>query len=124
MVRFNSNGYFYSSFNATNLNMKSFANSILRLFPSGGAPLYALTGEVNKGKAKSVTHGYWTKHMVYTSITINGAVASGATTTITVDSTAGLIKGMVFQIPHPVRTFVYALLLALLYLKQIVDLAV
>lgn len=95
---FNSNGYFYSSFNATNLNQKSFAETILRLFPHGSAKLYALTGEANKGRAKSVTHGYWTKHMAYTSITVDGQILAAATTLV-VDSTAGILPGMVFQVP-------------------------
>jgi hypothetical protein len=95
---FNANGFFHSSFNATNLNQKSFSNMIMRLFPEGSSPLYALTGEVNRKIAKSVTHGYWTKHMAYTSLTVNGAIIDSVTTLV-VDSTAGLLPNMTFQVP-------------------------
>lgn len=96
---FNSNGFFYSAFNPDALNMKSFANTILRLYPNGTAPLYALTGEVNRVIAKSKEHGYFAKHMAYVSITVDGALPLGTETTLVVDSTANVLPGMVFQIP-------------------------
>ena len=96
---FNSNGFFYSAFNPDALNMKSFANTILRLYPNGTAPLYALTGEVNRAIAKSKEHGYFAKHMAYVSITVDGALPLGTETTLVVDSTANVLPGMVFQIP-------------------------
>lgn len=97
----NANGFFRTSFNPTELNKKSFSNMIMRLFPNGSAPLYALTGETNKKKnAVSAEHGYFTKHYAISSITIDnvGGYLAGATS-ITVDSTVGIAAGMVFQIP-------------------------
>ncbi len=94
----NANGLFYTSFNPSELNKKSFSNSILRLFPNGNAPLYALTGETNRKKAVNASHGYFTKHMAYASLTINGAKIS-TDTTIIVDSSAGVAPGMTFQVP-------------------------
>jgi hypothetical protein len=70
----------------------------MRLFPNGGAPLYALTGEANRAKAVAATHGYFTKHMAYSSLTVNGAKIS-TDTSVTVVSTTGIVAGMVFQIP-------------------------
>ena len=95
---FNANGLFLTSMNPTELNRKSFANTIMRLFPNGSAPLYALTGEVNKTKAVSASHGYFTKHMAYSSLTVNGQILSGVTTLV-VTSTLGIAAGMVFQVP-------------------------
>ncbi len=95
----NANGFFYDSFNPTELNKKSFSNTILRLFPNGSAPLYALTGETGKKKAAATTHGYFTKHMAYPELVVNGASFNASTTTLTVDSSAGVAAGMTFQIP-------------------------
>lgn len=97
---FNANGFFRTSFNPTELNRKSFSNTIMRLFPNGSAPLYALTGEVNRSKAVAATHGYFTKHMAYSSLTVDDATHLAAgDTTLVVDSTAGIVAGMVFQVP-------------------------
>jgi len=96
----NANGFFRTSYNPDELNAKSFSDTILRLFPNGSAPLYALTGEVNKKKAVAATHGYFTKHYAMTSLTVDDAddLAAGDGTLV-VDATAGVTVGMVFQIP-------------------------
>lgn len=94
----NPNGFFRTSYNPTELNRKSFANAIIRLFPNGSAPLYALTGEINKKKAVSASHGYFTKHFALSSLTTDGTIALGVTTLV-VDTTAGIVAGMVFQVP-------------------------
>ncbi len=97
---FNANGFFRTSFNPTELNRKSFSNTIMRLFPNGSAPLYALTGEVNRTRAVASTHGYFTKHMAYVSLTVDDATDLVAgDTTLVVDSTTGVVPGMVFQVP-------------------------
>ncbi len=100
----NANGFFYTSFNPTELNKKSFSNTIMRLFPNGSAPLYAITGEVNRGKAVSASHGYFTKHMAYAELVANGTLNSSATT-MTVDASAGVVAGMVFQVPATRENF-------------------
>lgn len=95
----NPNGYFHTGFNPATLNKKSLAQTILRLFPNGGAPLYALTGESKKkSKAVATTHGYHAKHYAMSSLTVNGTIISTVTTLVVV-STAGIVKGMAFQIP-------------------------
>ena len=96
---FNANGLFYTTYNPTQLNQKSFSNMILRLFPNGSAPLFALTGEAGRKKAKASEHGYFTKHFAIVRPKINGAIAVVGTTTIVLDSTTGLVPGMVLQVP-------------------------
>ena len=98
MSAFNTNGIFYSSYNPAELNKKSFADTILRLWPNGSAPLFAFTGQMKDKKAVSSTHGYFTKTMVFAKLTIdNGGGYTAGETTITVDTTAGVVPGMVFQ---------------------------
>jgi hypothetical protein len=88
--------------NIAELNKRSFSDTILRLFPNGSAPLFALTGQTGKATADSVTHGYFSKTMEFSTLTINnGAGELAADTTLTVDSTAGIVKGMMF---HSTRT--------------------
>jgi len=94
----NANGFFRTSFNPSELNRKSFSNTIMRLFPNGSSPLYALTGEINKSKAVAASHGYFTKHFALSSLTVNGTILAAATALV-VDSTAGIVAGMVFQVP-------------------------
>lgn len=95
---FNANGLFYATFNPDQLNARSFSSSILRLFPNGSAPLFALTGEIGKTKAKAVEHGYFTKHYAIMRPKVNGALTSTATT-LAVDTTIGMVSNMVFQVP-------------------------
>lgn len=93
---FNANGIFDSQLNPANLNEDSFANAILQLFPSGNAPIYAFTGELNRTVAKGIEHGYFTKAMAYSKMTVPSLTVAAATT-ITVDSTVGVAPYMVFQ---------------------------
>jgi len=99
-MAFNSNGYFYTSYNPTELNKKSFAETILKLWPNGSAPIFALTGEAGKTKAIATSHGYFTKTMQFASVTVDDAsdLVAGDTTLV-VDSTVGIIANMVLQVP-------------------------
>lgn len=99
-MAFNANGYFYTSYNPAELNVKSFAQTILKLWPNGSAPIFALTGDTGKGKAKASTHGYFTKTMVFGSVKINQAANYVAgDLTLVVDNVVGMVIGMVLQIP-------------------------
>lgn len=93
-------GVFNTTVNAAELNVKSFAGTILRLFPDGSSPIFALTSQLGRSRAKASTHGYFTKTLVFASVQINngGGYASGITT-FTVDSTAGILPGMVLYNP-------------------------
>lgn len=92
-------GIFNISQNPAELNMRSFAGTILRLFPNGSAPMFALTSQTGKSSAKSTQHGYFSKTMTFIKTTITTAIASGATTNLEVASSAGMTVGMVLFFP-------------------------
>lgn len=94
------NGIFNTNLNPAELNTRSFAGTILRLFPNGSAPLFALSSQVGKSKALSSTHGYFSKTMTFITTTSTAGDLVGATT-LTVDSTANMQPDMVL---HNVRT--------------------
>jgi len=92
-------GVFNTTFNPNELNTRSFNAAILRLFPNGTAPLFALTAQTKKGRAKSTTHGYFTKTFTFPTLTNGAGAAAAGATTLAVVSTAGLVAGMIFQVP-------------------------
>lgn len=94
------NGVFTTNKNPAELNARSFASTILRLFPNGSAPLFALSSQLGKSTAKSSTHGYFSKTMTFITTTSTSGDLVGATT-LTVGSTTGMQAGMVL---HNVRT--------------------
>lgn len=98
-MAFNPTGIFFTSFNPATLNQRSFADTILRLFPDGTAPLFAMTGQMPKKQARAVEHGYHTKSMSFASLTDDGTGALIGDTTIQFLSTVGAIPGMVYQVP-------------------------
>src|SRR5688572_27190907 len=87
-------GVFNTTINPTELNVRSFAATMLRLFPDGAAPIFALTSQTGRSRAKSSTHGYFTKTLAFGSVQINGAKIS-TDTVFTVDSTVGILPKMV-----------------------------
>jgi len=87
-------GLFNANLNPAELNMRSFAANILRLFPNGSAPLFAMSSQSGKASAKSTTHGYFSKTMTFISQSPTAQVLVGGTT-ILVTSTAGMVEGMV-----------------------------
>lgn len=93
-------GIFNASLNPAELNTRSFAGTILRLFPNGSAPLFALTSQAGKSKAKSSTHGYFSKTLTFVKTTSTAGDLVGATS-LTVGSTTGMLAGMVL---HNTRT--------------------
>lgn len=94
------NGIFNTTQNPAELNARSFSDTILRLFPNGSAPLFALASKAGKKRAKASTHGYFSKTMSFVSTT-STAGDTDAATTLTVGSTAGMVANMVL---HNVRT--------------------
>lgn len=93
-------GIFNTTDNPAELNARSFSDTILRLFPNGSAPLFALASKVGKQKAKSSTHGYFSKTMTFVTTT-STAGDTNVATTLTVGSTTGMTANMVL---HNVRT--------------------
>lgn len=92
-------GIFNTTMNPPELNMRSFAGTILRLFPNGSAPIFALSSQFGKSTARSSTHGYFSKTMTFIRTTASAATA--ADTTLTVASNSGMTVGMVL---HNLRT--------------------
>jgi hypothetical protein len=93
-------GIFNTNLNPAELNTRSFAGTILRLFPNGSAPLFALSSQSGKSKAKSSTHGYFSKTLTFVKTTSTSGDLSSATT-LTIGSSAGMTVGMVL---HNTRT--------------------
>jgi len=94
------NGIFNTTDNPPELNMRSFAASILRLFPSGSAPMFALSSQSGRSKAKQSTHGYFSKTMAFVKQTLAATHLVGATA-IVVPSVVGMTVNMVL---HNLRT--------------------
>lgn len=78
----------------TDLVKKSFASMITRLMPNGAAALFGLTSMLKSETALSFEHGFFTKTMVFPSVTVSGTQAAGITNLV-VASTADIIPGMI-----------------------------
>lgn len=92
-------GIFNTGNFATDLAKKSFSSMITRLMPNGSAPLFGLTSMLSDETAAATEHGFFTKTMIFPEVKINngGGYAAGATT-LTVDSTANILPGMIMRI--------------------------
>lgn len=93
-----STGLFNTNLNPAELNTRSFAGQILRRFPNGSAPIFALSSQSGKSKAKASTHGYFSKTMSFVNTT-SGATTNVATT-IVFATTVGMTAGMVMFNPR------------------------
>lgn len=99
-------GVFNTTQNPAELNARSFAGTMLRLFPNGTFPLFGLLSQSQKSVAKASTHGYFTKTMSFGSVQINnGAGYAAGDTAFTVDSTAGILPFMVLYSPRTRENF-------------------
>ncbi len=92
-------GVFNTTINPAELNARSFAGTMLRLFPNGTFPLWGLLSQQPRAIAKSATHGYFSKTMTFGSVQINAGTLTSGTTTLTVDSTTGILPSMVLYNP-------------------------
>lgn len=94
-------GVFNTTVNPAELNMRSFSGHMLRLFPNGSAPIFALTSQTGRSRAKSSTHGYFSKTLTFASVQIDAVAGYAAGITVfVVDSTAGIIPKMVLHLPR------------------------
>lgn len=93
--------FYNTSHLPTDLAAKSFAANLLRIMPNGEAPLFAMSGLAKKKVAKQIEHGYWSKTMQFGNIELNGAIASAATTTFTVVSSASVSVNDVYRFASP-----------------------
>lgn len=87
-------GVFNTTVNPAILNADSFAGTILRLFPNGSAPMFALSSQSGKAQAKASTHGYFSKTMTFIRQVLGGNVLVGDAA-IVVPSSAGMTVGMI-----------------------------
>jgi hypothetical protein len=78
---------------------KSFAGYLVKLFPNGSMPLFGMTGMVKDEGCTAVEHGYFSKTLVFPSVTIDNVAGylAGATT-LTVVSTATVIAGDLLRV--------------------------
>jgi len=84
----------------TDLVKKSFSSMITRLMPNGSAPLFGLTSMLKDEVAVQTEHGFFTKTMIFPSVTASGTgELIGATTFTNMVSTAQLIPGMILLNP-------------------------
>lgn len=90
-------GVFNTGNLATDLAKKSFAGLITKIGPNGSAPLFAMTAMMKTEIASQIEHGYFSKTMVFPSVTLAAAVADGIATTLTVVSSANILPGMVLE---------------------------
>lgn len=96
----------FSTINGTtDFVAKSFAGMITRLMPNGSAPLFGLTSMLKDETAVQVEHGFFTKTMIFPSVTINAAHAVGDTT-LTVVSTTNILPGMMLRNQATGETFI------------------
>ena len=70
----------------------SFAQAIMRIMPMGSAPLFALTGLLKEETCTNIEHGYFSKTMVFPSITVN-AIHTAGDTTLTVLAYTHVVPG-------------------------------
>jgi len=91
-------GTFNTSLLTQDLAKKSFSSLITRLMPNGQAPIYGITSMLKEETAYQYEHGYFSKTMVFPSVTIGGGGQLIGDTTFTVVSTADILPGMVLRV--------------------------
>lgn len=75
---------------------KSFSGMIARFMPMGDAPIFAMTSMLRTETALQFQHGYFSKTMIFPSVTLS-AQAALADTILNVTSTANIIPGMLIR---------------------------
>ena len=75
-----------------NLNALSFAQAITKLMPNGSAPLFGLTSLLKDETASNIEHGYFSKTMIFPSVTSTAGDLVGATT-LTVNAYTDIVPG-------------------------------
>ena len=75
---------------------KSFSGMIARFMPMGDAPLFGLTSMLRTETALQFQHGYFSKTMIFPSVTLS-AQAAAADVVLNVTGTANIIPGMLLR---------------------------
>ena len=92
-----STGIFSTAGFTQDLAVKSFASMITRLMPNGQAPLFGMTSMLPEETALQVEHGFFTKTMLFPSLTLSALVANATDTTFNVASTTNVLPGMLMR---------------------------
>ncbi len=77
---------------------KSFSSLITRLMPNGQAPLFGMTSMLKEETAYQYEHGYFSKTMIFPSMTVGGGGQLIGDTTFTLASTTNVLPGMIFRV--------------------------
>jgi hypothetical protein len=80
----------------TDLAKKSFSAMITRLMPNGQAPLFGISSMLKEETAYQPEHGFFSKTMLFPSVTLAGTQLIGDTTLTVVDST-NILPGMILE---------------------------
>ena len=91
-------GTFNTSLLTTDLAKKSFSSLITRLMPNGQAPLFGITSMLKEETAYQYEHGYYSKTMIFPSVTVGGGGQLIGDTTFTVTDTTNIMAGMVLRV--------------------------
>lgn len=89
-------GVFNTAQIPTDLAKKSFSAMITRIMPNGSAPLFGLTAMLKEETAYQIEHGFFSKTMLFPSVTLSANAAVGDAT-LTVTSTANILPGMMLR---------------------------
>ena len=71
---------------------------ITRLMPNGQAPIFGITSMLKEETAYQYEHGYFSKTMIFPSVTIGGGGQLIGDTTFTVADTTNILAGMVLRV--------------------------
>ena len=91
-------GTFNTSLLTTDLAKKSFSSLITRLMPNGQAPLFGITSMLKEETAYQYEHGYYSKTMIFPSVTVGVGGQLIGDTTFTVTDTTNIMAGMVLRV--------------------------
>lgn len=91
-------GTFNTSLLTTDLAKKSFSSMITRIMPNGQAPIFGITSMLKEETAYQYEHGYFSKTMIFPSVTTGGGGQLVGDTTFTLVSTANILPGMVLRV--------------------------
>jgi hypothetical protein len=91
-------GTFNTSLLTTDLAKKSFSSLITRIMPNGQAPIFGITSMLKEETAYQYEHGYFSKTMIFPSVTVGGGGQLVGDTTFTLTDTTNILPGMVLRV--------------------------
>lgn len=93
------NGLFGTASLPTDFAQKSFAAMLTKFKPGGGnAQLFAMTSMIkDEPGVVNTEHGYWSKAMIFPSVTLNAAVADGVATAFTVLDSSQILPNSILR---------------------------